>query len=99
MRKNIQNDLLITCNGVDLQSVTNIQFYVRQQEQFLEYVPDILSANEMTVRLPLADACKLQAGTVLLQFAFVDADGNPRASEIVQIPVGELLKEAGYDPV
>ena len=49
--------------------------------------------------IPLEDALQLNATQIKLQFAFVDADGNPRASGIVQIPVGELLKEAGYDPV
>ncbi len=98
MRKNIKNALEILVDGIDLTTVSNIQFYVRQKP-FFEYTPEVIAADCMLVIIPLEDALQLNATQIKLQFAFVDADGNPRASGIVQIPVGELLKEAGYDPV
>ena len=99
MRKNIKNALEILVDGVDLTTVSNIQFYVRQEALFFEYSPEVIAADCMLMIIPLEDALQLNATQIKLQFAFVDEDGNPRASGIVQIPVGELLKEAGYDPV
>lgn len=99
MRRRIQNSLKITCNGLDLTTVTDIEFYVRQPGFFGMYIPSVVSASEMVVTIPLADAKKLAKGTVELQFAFTDAEGNPDASDIVKTEVDDLLKEVGYDPV
>ena len=51
------------------------------------------------MEIPFADAMQLETAPVQLQFAFVDGDGNPRASGIVELFVGDFLKEAGYDPL
>lgn len=98
MIENIQNTLNIQCADVDLQTVSQIEFYIRQGRILKLYAPRVVDANNMIVTIPVADAHELTCGAVRLQFAFVDADGNPRASEIVQLPVGAFLKEAGYDP-
>ena len=99
MRKKIKNTINITCTGLDLTTVTGIEFYIRQKNFFGEYSPTVISPSEMIVVVPFEDAKKLTSGTAELQFAFVDADGNPSATDIVIADVGNLLKEKGYDPV
>ena len=100
MRENIENNLVVTCEDIDLTKVSKIEFYVKQREFFRVYTPAVVSTHTMTVRIPLTDAKALENGEVaLLQFAFVDESNNHRASEIVRQTVGELLKESGYDPV
>lgn len=96
MREKIENLLKITCEDVDLTTLTNIEFYVKQARFFGCYTPHVISPTEMTVKIPMVDAKKLVEGEVKLQFAFTDAEGNPRASEPVKGTVGELLKEMGY---
>lgn len=96
MNRRIKNTLQISCVGVDLTTVSNIEFYVRQEKLFFLYIPTVTSANTMVVTIPFKDAMELRAERVELQFAFTDADGNPIPSEIKRIPVGDLLKEAGY---
>lgn len=99
MRNKIQNQLLITCLDVDLTTVANIEFYVRQAGWFRKYQPNVIDSDQMVVIIPFEDARNLVPGKVKLQFAFTDAEGNPRATEVEEIPVDELLKEAGYDPL
>ena len=95
----MKNRLCVTCEDVDLTAVRGIEFYLKQQDFFRQYEPQVVSAHEMLVEVPLEDAKLLTKNSVLLQFAFTDPDGNTRATEIESIPVGELLKEADYDPV
>lgn len=97
MREKIENRLKITCDDVDLTGATNIEFYVKQGRFFRSYTPDVLSSSEMTVIIPFDDAMELRGGEAQLQFAFTDADGTPRASDVVIKDVGDLLKEVGYN--
>ena len=99
IREKIQNQLKITCEVIDLTEITNIEFYVRQFMTFLCYTPSVLSSTEMTVTIPFEDAKKLKDGEVKLQFAFVDKNGVPNASDVVTVSVHDLLKEGGYNPV
>jgi len=99
MKNKIQNQLHISCEDADLTTASNIEFYLRQGTLFKQYSPTVVSDHEMLVVIPREDAMKLKYGTTELQFAFTDAGGNPRASEVERIPVGRLLKEAGYDPI
>ena len=72
---------------------------MRQCCFFRQYAADVISSREMVIIVPLADATALaNSKPVELQFAFTDAEGIPRASEVRSVPGGELLKEAGYDP-
>lgn len=98
MRTRIKNALLITCEDVDLTTVSDIEFYIRQLGLFLQYTPVVVSANELLVEIPFEDAMRLRKGEVRLQFAFTDASGTPRATDVVNHEVADLLKEAGYDP-
>jgi hypothetical protein len=99
MDRRIRNTLSITCDDLDLTTISNIEFYVRQAGLFFQYEPEVKSANEMVVVVPFADAMKLRLGDVQLQFAYTDSEGIPGKSEIREMPVGELLKESGYDPI
>lgn len=99
MREKIQNTLKITCNSVDLTTLKNIEFYVKQRHFFGCYTPFVVNESEMSVTIPFSDAKKLEPGTVKLQFAFTTADGVPDASDVVEMEVDEFLKEVGYDPV
>ena len=99
LRKRIKNSLRITCSSVDLTTVNDIEFYIRQAGLFFQYTPEVISDDEMLVEIPLEDARQLSSLCCELQFAFTDEDGNPRASEIKSVSVGDLLKEAGYGSV
>lgn len=99
MRKKIENQLKITCEDIDLTTLTNIEFYVKQARFFGCYEPIVTSSTEMVVIIPFEDAKKLTKGSVELQFAFTDADGNPDATEVVTTEVSDLLKEVGYGSV
>lgn len=99
MRTRIKNALHITCEDVDLTTVSKIEFYIKQPGFFAQYTPEVLSANEMLVEIPFEDAMKLRPGQTKLQFAFTDENGVPRATEIEHREAGDLLKEAGYDPI
>ena len=100
VKQRIKNALLIECEDVDFTTVSNIEFYLKQNgKEFPPYTPHVLDAHRMVVIVPYEDAVVLGVSPARMQFAFTDAEGNPRASEIVTKSVGELLKEAGYDPV
>jgi hypothetical protein len=99
MHEKIENSLTITCEDADLTKLSNIEFYVRQLNFFGCYTPTVVSPNEMLVVIPFEDAMKMVNGKAKLQFAFTDENGTPDASEVLEVQVGDLLKEAGYAPV
>lgn len=99
MRERIRNELHIDVEGVDLTTVRNIEFYVRQGKCFFRTYPvNVVSPTKMIVSIPFEDAMQLTSNMASLQFAYVDAAGTPRASEVAAEPVSVLLKKAGYDP-
>lgn len=98
MRQRIENYLSVTVEGVDLTTVTDPVFWVKQSSVFLEYAPDIADSGTMLVHIPKEDAVKLREGTVDVQFAFTTQDGRALASDIAKVSVERLLKEAGYGP-
>ena len=98
MRQRIENYLSVTVEGVDLTTVTDPVFWVKQSSVFLEYVPDIADSGTMLVHIPKEDAVKLREGTVDVQFAFTTQDDRALASDIAKVSVERLLKEAGYGP-
>jgi hypothetical protein len=99
MRKKIKNTLKITCTDIDLTTVSNIEFYIRQLKFFGCYVPKVISSSEMIVVIPFEEAKKMHDGKAEVQLAFTDENGNPRATEPVTTTVGNLLKEVGYNAV
>ena len=96
MRQRIENRLIITVDGVDLTTVTDILFWIRQSNTLFEYVPKVIDSKTMSVTIPKEDAMKFLLSTVEMQFAFTHEDMHPEASEIVKMQVDQLLKEAGY---
>lgn len=99
MREKIKNTLKLTCADLDLTTLRNIEFYVKQMNFFGCYTPFVISENEMSVTIPFADAKRLKEGPAKLQFAFTYADGTPGASDVVTTEVKALLKGAGYDSI
>jgi hypothetical protein len=93
----IANALSVEVDGTDLTKATKIEFYVRQGCSFFQYEPTVVDETHLLVKIPYADAMRLQASTVRLQLALTDGDGNPMAAEIVQTDAKKFLKEAGYD--
>ena len=98
MRQRIENYLSVTVDGVDLTTVHDPVFCVKQSSVFLEYVPEIADSGTMLVHIPKEDAMRLRNSDVEMQFAFTTQDGRPLASDIVRMSVERLLKEAGYGP-
>lgn len=97
MREKMENRLHIEVSGVDLRTLEDLEFYVRQGTCFWQYAPTVISETEMVVIIPFEDAMKLRPGSVLLQFAYTQA-GTPDATDPQSITVGELLKKMGYAP-
>ena len=98
MRQRMENELSVTVEGMDLTTVRDLVFWVRQEKVFLEYVPEVADSGTMLVHIPKEDAMKLWNSDAEMQFAFTAQDGRPLASDIVRISVERLLKEAGYGP-
>lgn len=84
MFQKIANALSVEVEGTDLTKATKIEFYVRQGCSFFQYEPTVVDETHLLVKIPYADAMRLQASTVRLQLALTDGDGNPMAAEIVQ---------------
>lgn len=98
MRQRIENYLSVIVEGVDLNTVKDPVFWVKQFSVFLEYVPEIADGGTMLVHIPKEDAMRLCPGTAEIQFAFTAQDGRALASDIAKVSVERLLKEAGYGP-
>ena len=98
MRQKIQNRLRITVEGEAMTTVTDLEFYIRQGTFFWEGPAEVEDDHTLIVTVPKETADRLVAGKwVQLQFAYTDAAGVPQASDVLKVPVGELLKESGYD--
>ena len=98
MRQKIENTLCVEVEGVDLNGCTDIEFYVKQDKLFFQYKPIVCNSSVMTVIVPYEDAMKLRKAPVKVQVAFKDETGRPDSSAPRELPVGEFLKETGYDP-
>lgn len=96
MRRNIENNLIIEVEGAALTGWSEPELYIRQGCRFLQYTPSLVDDSHIAVTVPLGDARQLNSGPGQIQLAYTDANGVPQASEIEDIQVGELLKEAGY---
>lgn len=96
MRRNIENNLVIEVEGAALTGWSEPELYIRQGCRFLQYTPSLVDDSHIAVTVPLEDARQLNSGPGQIQLAYTDANGVPQASEIEDIQVGELLKEAGY---
>ena len=95
MRQKIENHLFIEVDGVDLNSCSGLEFYVKQDHLFFQYIPEVKSASEMLVTVPYKDAIKLRRTPVQIQFAFTDANGNKVSlttdTEALPLPPADIL--------
>ena len=99
MRNKIKNTLDINVCGIDLTTLTNIEFYVKQGNLFFQYTPEIIDYNNMIIEIPYEDTLQLVPYiNAELQFAFTDDNGNVGASNIERVIIQELIKEGGYNP-
>lgn len=99
IREKMRNTIKVNCTGIDLTTCSNIEFYMRQARFYGCYTPVVLSPTEMVVDIPCADAEKLTCAPIEMQFAFVDANGIPDASDVVAEEVCRLIKDGVYDPI
>lgn len=100
MRAKIENHIKVVCDDIDLRTISNIEFYVRQGIFFRQYTPEAIEKHEMVIVIPYEDAMQLREDKIVnLQFAYTDAHGSPDAADTVGVYVRDLLKESGYDPV
>lgn len=98
MRTKIENTLNIHVCGINLTELQNIEFYIRQGDNFFQYTPQVVDDKNMVFTIPFDDAKKLLPTIkARLQFAFTDNNGNAGASDIVEMFVQDLLKAEGYD--
>lgn len=99
MRQRIENFVKVSCKGLDLTTITDIELTIKQGTLLeLVYYPTVIDESTMAFVLPFEDAMRLNATSVRLQFAYTDENGIPDAIDPVTVPVGELLNEAGYNP-
>lgn len=98
MKQRIANALEITVEGIDLTTAQagSLEVYVRQSDFFRIYSPTVISAGTMLITMPKADAMLLTPGRCMLQLALTDVNGTPQASDVREVSVAALLKEAGY---
>lgn len=98
MRQRISNIIRAEVEGASLEGATDLEFYIRQWGGlFIQLTPTVVDATHIEVEIPFDEAMKLQPTRAGIQLAYTNADGYPTATEVLTIPVGELLKEEGYD--
>lgn len=98
MKQRISNIIRAEIEGASLEGASDLEFYIRQWGGlFIQLTPTIVDATHIEVEIPFDEAMKLQPTRAALQLAYTNANGYPTATEVLTIPVGELLKEEGYD--
>ena len=98
MRKGIQNSLCITVDEVDFTQAKKIEVSLRQDELFFQYIPKVADETTLYVIVPKSDAVLLRHDQYAeLQVALTDGDGNPLATDVASLSVGDFLKAGGYD--
>lgn len=105
MKSKIRNDLVVTVDGVDLTTISKPEFYIRQANNFFQYIPEIVDDKTMVVHIPFEDAMQLtpkknvnglKSPPCMVQFAFTKDNGAPDYSDKLEIEVEDLLKTEGY---
>lgn len=97
MIQRIGNTLRVEVEGGSLEGATDLEFYIRQWGGiYIELTPTVVDDTHIDVEIPYDEAMKLSSTQAQLQLAFTSAAGMPCATDVLTVPVGELLKEAGY---
>lgn len=97
MIQKMRSNLRIEVSGASLDGATNLEFYIRQWGGiFIQLEPTAVDDTHIDVEIPYDEAMKLSSTQAQLQLAFTDSNGQACATEVLTVPVTELLKEAGY---
>mgnify|MGYP006991655040 CR=1 FL=1 len=97
-RRNILQIIPKDKTAIDFTKISRIEVYLRQGALFRQYTPTVVDAETMIVEIPFEDAMQLTPGRVTLQFAYTDEHGEPQNSRERVVPVGNLIKQEGYNP-
>lgn len=101
IRQRIQNKTVIDLDGsVDLTTSSDVTVWVKQGSLELKYTnPTVVTATQMTLTIPFADAMKLDATVhCTIQAAGLDSNYVPWSTDPVIVDVGEFIAEEGYNP-
>lgn len=108
IRQKIENRQVIDIPGVDLTDASYITVFMRQNSHEWTYTTgggngvNVVSATQLTLTIPFEDAVQLVSTmNCELQTCWMeDVDGTlvPRSTDPVEVPVGELIANAGYNP-
>ncbi len=102
MTENRKNTLRIVPknpDSIDFTKISKIEVYLRQGTFFRQYTPTVVDAGTMLVEIPFDDALQLKPGRASMQFAYTDEAGHPQNTRERVVPVENLIKQEGYDPV
>lgn len=100
MIQRMRNNITVNVDGVDLSTVTNIEVFLRQESTGVERLisgASITAGDGVLVfELPKELGMQLEASPIRAQIMFTRENGLPDATSPFNIPVRELMKEAGY---
>lgn len=92
MNQGMENICTVTVEGIDLNTVTEAELYLRQSWGIRKYVPVICGRDSLLVTIPKEDADRLNIREpVRLQLAYRDVNTHPQLSSIAHVPVQEFL--------
>lgn len=102
MLQRIESNLLLTVKNldgtpVDFSKASNILFSIRQQHGVYLEFPALLVEGKLLVKVPYEDAMKLTTSPTKAQLYWTDEYDRKHATTACDIPVEELIREAGYD--
>lgn len=97
MIQKMRNTLCVYIYGIDLTKCSNFQFYLLQNNMQFSYVASASTSNKLIVEVPYEDAMKLVPGCAQAQVCLTDGAGNPRATNLMQLRIEELINKDGYD--
>ena len=97
MIQKMRNTLCVYIYGIDLTKCSNFQFYLLQNNMQFSYAASASTSNKLIVEIPYEDAMKLVPGCAQAQVCLTDGAGNPRATNLMQLRIEELINKDGYD--
>lgn len=97
MIQKMRNTLCVYIYGIDLTKCSNFQFYLLQNNMQFSYVASASTSNKLIVEIPYEDAMRLVPGCAQAQVCLTDGAGNPRATNLMQLRIEELINKDGYD--
>ena len=97
MIQKMRNTLCVYIYGIDLTKCSNVQLDLLQNNMQFSYVASASTSNKLIVEIPYEDAMKLVPGCAQAQVCLTDGAGNPRATNLMQLRIEELINKDGYD--